>query len=332
MRFYLGTYTRLGGPGIAICCLDGDKMSIHSSVEMPDPTYIIHNQAGNRLFAASDPVIDNNNGAVASFSITETGLEPLSYKQTVGSGPCHICLSADERFLYCAHYYSGLISVYPVNEDGYIGACIQLVEHHGHSVHPVRQIAPHVHQLSFIPKTNLLCSVDLGIDALMIYEQDASTGRLTFSDRLNTPPGSGPRHILFGENDFAFLVCEIDNRVLVLRRSYHAWHLLQSISTLPAEFQGNNTASAIRRQGNRIYVSNRGHNSIAVFEIGYNSLLTGVGIYPTGDDFPRDFDFIGNRMIIAHQKGCVILSKVSYDGIFPVSRLNISGAVCVLHQ
>ena len=54
MRFYLGTYTRLGGPGVACCELRGDNgMRVLSSACLENPTYAIANARHDRLFCVS---------------------------------------------------------------------------------------------------------------------------------------------------------------------------------------------------------------------------------------------------------------------------------------
>jgi 6-phosphogluconolactonase len=68
--------------------------------------------------------------------------------------------------------------------------------------------------------------------------------------------------------------------------------LRQTISTLPSDFQGPNSVAEIRLHPNDrfVYVSNRGHDSLAVFardpEAGTLEL---VEIGPSGGGHPRNF-------------------------------------------
>ncbi|MDD3335481.1 MAG: lactonase family protein [Eubacteriales bacterium] len=330
MKFYLGSYTRFGGPGVALCELCGDEMRLLATDPLPDATYVVLNKAQDRLFAVSSCTIKGEpGGSVASYDVSGGQLIRISHQNTSGADPCFPCLSPDERFLYTANYGVGSISVFPV-ENGVIGAEIQWIAHQGSGPNPERQLAPHAHQVTFIPGENRLCAVDLGTDEVVVYAQDAETGLLKPHDRLNVPGGLGPRHLCYGANHMAYLVHEIESQVSALRRENDQWLLKQTLPTLPAP-DSSSTAAAIRLHGNRLYVSNRGYHSIAVYTLGTDGLLTLEAIEPTYDDFPRDFDFVDDhRLIIAHQKGTVGLYQRL--GEKPLSTLDVHGAVCVCIQ
>ncbi len=333
MRFFIGSYTRLHGPGVGLCALENGALSLLASDPLPNATYVILNRARDRLFAiSSDPVEASGGGSAASYAVEDGALRLLSRQDVTGSGPCHLCLSPDERFLYTTNYFSGSVSVLPVDGEGVIGPIRQLVQHEGHSAHPTRQTGPHAHQVTFLPDTNLLCAVDLGLDALLTYAQDPKAGLLTPHDRLDVPPGLGPRHLVHGESGAAWLAHEIGSAVSLLRRMPGGWRVEQTLSTLPEVYAGVNTASAIRRtpDGQRIAVSNRGHDSLAVYAIGADSRLTLERILPTGDALPRDFDFIDDTtLLIGHQDGALTLAGLRPDGIVPLDTLPLHGVVCV---
>ena len=79
----------------------------------------------------------------------------------------------------------------------------------------------------------------------------------------------------------------------------------QSISTLPQDFQGSNTAAEIRvhPSGKFLYASNRGHDSIAAFAIESTGRLRLVGHFPAQGKTPRHFAFDpgGSRLWVANQ-------------------------------
>jgi 6-phosphogluconolactonase len=68
---------------------------------------------------------------------------------------------------------------------------------------------------------------------------------------------------------------------------------IQSLSTLPADYAkpGDNLTAEIHcsRDGRFVYVSNRGHDSIAVFAVAENGTLALVEIVPAGVKIPRGF-------------------------------------------
>ena len=76
-----------------------------------------------------------------------------------------------------------------------------------------------MHSLSFVPGTRLLVAVDLGLDALVIYQVDAC-GMLapTAAETVRVPAGSGPRMVAYHPRlPMAALVNELACDVLVFR-------------------------------------------------------------------------------------------------------------------
>src|SRR5439155_8091940 len=122
-----------------------------------------------------------------------------------------------------------------------------------------------------------------------------------------TPPGSGPRHIAIARDEAMAYVCgELDSTVNVIDFA-PGGKVIQSLSTLPQPTPGNSTAECILSPNEKfVYVSNRGHNSIAVFKVGDpDRKLTAAG-HITGDiKIPRNFniDPSGKWMLIASQDG-----------------------------
>ena len=121
--------------------------------------------------------------------------------------------------------------------------------------------------------------------------------------------GSGPRHFAFHANGkLAFVVNELGSTVIALRYDSHAGTLtpIQTILTLPANFQGKSTCADIHihPNGKFVYASNRGHDSIAVFRIDQETgHLTALGQKPTGGKTPRNFaiDPTGGWLLAANQ-------------------------------
>ncbi len=66
-------------------------------------------------------------------------------------------------------------------------------------------------------------------------------------------------------------------------------------------FKGDNISAAVKRSGNLLFASNRGHDSIAVFRIQADGTLTPTGIFPSGGRTPRDFEIFGDFLVAANQ-------------------------------
>jgi 6-phosphogluconolactonase len=138
---------------------------------------------------------------------------------------------------------------------------------------------------------------DLGLDELLVYRFDSKTGSLTPNNPAfaKVSPGSGPRHFAAAPSGrFVYLVNEMSSAVTVF--AYDAasgrLHELQTISTLPQGFKGENTTAeiAVDAAGKFVYVSNRGDDSLAVFAIDpHDGKLSLVARTPTGGKTPRHF-------------------------------------------
>lgn len=320
MRFYTGTYTRMGGPGISVCrYLDGQITNECSRHDLNDPTYVILSKDAKTLFAVGSD--DDGNGMAASYHAEHDELYLISKQYTGGRAACHLTLSPDERFLYVANYLSGSISVFPVIED-MLGKCIQVMEHKGSGPHLIRQEAAHTHQCVFRPGTKELFVCDLGIDQIVVYEQNPRTGMLTKIGEIRMPPGMGPRHLVFADSGCFYVTGELDNVVRHCVYRKDCWMIQDTYSTLPPEYQGESLSSAIRLQEGNLYVTNRGHDSLCMIRLGESGRMADAHWISTGGQYPRDFALTSQGMIFAHQNDGGLIAE---NG----ACLPMDGAVCV---
>ncbi len=322
MQCYIGTYTRLGGPGVAVVHEENGQLRlIRAESSIKDPIFAMLSQDDRTLFVTgANPQTDE--GVAATYSVDGDTLTLQSMVPTHGSDVCHATLSADERFLYVANYATGCITAFPV-ENGCLKESIQHIVHHGSGPSLPRQDMAHTHQCLFRPGTNELFVCDLGMDTVFIYEQDPASGLLSEKSAIPTTPGMGPRHIAFASAEQFYLVGELDCHVALYRLVDGQWACLERKPVLPADFTAKNTAAAIRLRDGKLYVSNRGHNSICVIDLNADGSMGDVSYLSSQGQNPRDFDFTQDgRLLIANQSGGGV---VSVSG----NALDIPGAVCV---
>jgi predicted dienelactone hydrolase len=84
------------------------------------------------------------------------------------------------------------------------------------------------------------------------------------------PAGSGPRHLLFHPaQSIGLLVSELASTLSLLEVTGDGLALRAQCSTLPTGFAGDSLGGhlALNVAGDRVYVSNREHDSIAVFAL-----------------------------------------------------------------
>jgi len=313
---YLGTYTsKNGSKGIYRTRMDaktGKLGEAQLAAEMGSPSFIAIHPNGKFLYAVGEGG-GKEGGPVVAFALdAKTGaLTKLNQGLSGGAGPCHISIHPKGTFAIVANYSGGSIAVFRIGADGKIGERTTFVQHKGMSANPSRQKEPHAHCGFFDPTGNYALAVDLGIDRVKIYKLDAATGKLDDDAAVDvaTPLGSGPRHIAIApDNKFAYVCGEIDSTVNVMALDLAGGKsgVFQTLSTLPAPVKGNSTAECILHpNGKFVYVSNRGHDSVAVFRVGADRKLTAAG-YIRGDiKTPRNFnvDPSGRWMLIGSESG-----------------------------
>ncbi len=252
-------------------------------------------------------------GSVGAYSIhAGTGkLTLLNEHSSVGDGPCHVLIDHTGKDALIANYGGGSIAVLPIEADGKLDEASSFIQHEGKSINPDRQEKPHAHSMALDPANHFAFACDLGLDKVMIYRFDAEHGKLTPNEPpfAAIKPGSGPRHMTFSADArFAYLINEMACTVNVFAYDAKrgALHELQTISTLPADFKGQNTDAeiALHPSGKFLYGSNRGDNSIAVFAVDpAEGTLTFVQRQSVLGKTPRNFgiDPTGKFLLDANQ-------------------------------
>jgi 6-phosphogluconolactonase len=319
---YVGTYTGEKSKGIYLFRLENAMLApLGVAAETPSPSFLEIDYSRHLLFSVNEvSQFDGKpTGALTAFSIDRaTGkLTQLNQQPSMGAGPCHLVLDKQRRHLLVANYSSGSVSVLPVGADGRLGAASDVVQHTGSSVNPDRQKGPHAHCVTMEPGNRFAFVCDLGLDKVMVYRFDAERGKLTPHDPpfAAIKPGSGPRHMVFRpDGRFAYVVNEMSSTVTVLAYTPGSGVLkeIQTVSTLPAYFTGDNTTAEIdvHPSGRWLYASNRGHNTIALFNIDRTKgTLTYVEEQVTRGSTPRHFgiDPSGGHFAVGNQNSDSIL-------------------------
>ena len=313
---YVGTYTDHGSKGIYTYRLDsstGKLTSLGLAAGAVEPSFLAVDSKGRFLYAVSEILTYKGQptGAVSAFAIQrETGeLSLLNQVSSHDEGPAHITLDRSGKYALVSNYTLGSVAVLPVLKDGRLGEATSFVQHQGSSVNPERQKGPHAHAVALSPDNHFAVVADLGLDQLLVYRFDAAKGTLGANPQIvRAAPGAGPRHSVFSPTGrFLYVINELQSTVVTY--SYNAagtLHKLQTISTLPNGFSGNNTAAEIEihPSGKFLFASNRGEDSVAVFAIDSDTgTLTHVATAPTGGKTPRNFaiDPTGSYLLAANQ-------------------------------
>ncbi|MGI8467393.1 MAG: lactonase family protein [Pyrinomonadaceae bacterium] len=324
---YVGTYTsgESRSEGIYVYKLNlenGALSHFHTVKNVIDPSYLEISEDRKNLYAVNETeeYEGKKSGAVSAFAIDQkTGdLRFLNKLASLGGAPCYVSVSDNGKFVLVANYVGGNVAVFPVETNGNLGASVDLEQHSGSGPNKDRQEKAHAHSIVLDEKNRYAFSGDLGIDKVLIYRFDAQTGKLEANPAQNyyqTKAGAGPRHITFHPNEkFAFLICELASTVSSLAYDKKKGLLtkIQTVSTLPADFSGENTGAEIHvsPSGKFLYGSNRGHDSIVVYKIDEKTgKLDFVEHTSTQGKTPRDFaiDPTGRFLLAANQNSASVV-------------------------
>jgi 6-phosphogluconolactonase len=222
----------------------------------------------------------------------------LNHRASGGADTSYISLDQTGRFVFIANYEGGNIAVFALRPDGSLGERTAFVQHTGHSVDPVRQKHAFAHSIITDPTNRFAVVCDLGLDQVLVYRFDAQTGSLARDPAIvNVKPGAGPRHPVFHPNGrWVYVLTEISSTVIGFNWDSATGRLteVQTVSALPDDFKGVSAAAeiAIHPNGQFLYASNRGADTIAIFAIDpATGRLTPAGHVSSEGETPRNFAF-----------------------------------------
>lgn len=350
LLLYVGTYTSGDSVGIYRCRFQPETGKLTLVGETPNvvnPSYLAIAPDWKFLYAVNETgdFEGRSSGAVSAFAIKQDSgeLTFLNQQASRGAAPCYVSTDNQGKWVLVANYNGGNLCVLPVDNRGRLGEPSDIVQHTGSGVNPQRQKGPHAHSVLLDPANRYALSADLGIDKILIYHFDRQRGRLLENDPPFAPaaPGAGPRHIVFHPNGaFVYVIDEMGSTVMVFRYDGDRGALakLQTISTLPGDFQGTNTAADIHvsPDGRFLYGSNRGHDSLAIFSIQSSTgRLTSVGYESTQGQIPRNFSIEpdGDFLLAANQNSdsIVVFRRNKHTGTLKATgeTLQIPSPVCL---
>lgn len=327
---YLGTYSGPQSQGIYRCTLDDQSGQLGAPqlvAEAKNASFLALSPNGRTLYA----VCEAAGSAVGTWAIGADGtLVALNQQPTGGAGACHVSVDATGKNVLVANYGGGSVAAFPIRANGSLGERSALVQHSGSGPNARRQNKPHAHSIYLDESNTFAYSCDLGTDQVVIYRFDAATGTLLPADPpfATVPPGGGPRHLAFHPKGFVYVNNEMGLSVTAFRRDAATGALtpIQTVPTLPegAPTAGVSTAEIfVHPTGRWLYVSNRGHDTIAVFSIGADGRLTWMEETPTPTE-PRGFGLSpdGGWLVVGGQKN----NQVAAFRIHPESgKLTSSG-------
>ncbi len=340
VTFYIGTYTSPNGAqGIYRAELNPATGALSAPVlaaKAENPSFVARH--GKFLYA----VHETGTGEASAYSVQADGsLKLLNSKTGLGAYACHLTVDPTGKNLITASYGGGTLVNLPISADGSLGDHTFQFGNSGTGPDKSRQEGPHMHAAYVSADGKYVYACDLGTDEILRFHFQASTHQLQLADprSAKTVPGGGPRHLaLSKDGKFAYLCNEMLSSVSTFKIAADGgMSLVGTLSTLPQPTPGNSTAEIfLHPNGKWLYVSNRGHNSVAVYSVDKNGSLSLVEIADAGVKIPRGFaiDPSGHWLVIAGQDSNDITShridqktgKLTPSG----SHISVGKPVCVI--
>lgn len=322
---YVGTYTTGKSEGIYLYRMNlssGELKHVTTTAGVINPSFLTLDPRRRCLYVVNEVTnfAGKPGGALSAFAINQktSTLSLLNQQPSFGGAPCYVTVDRTGRFVLAANYGGGNVSVFSIERDGRLGGVTDVDQHQGSSVNPNRQNGPHAHSIVLDHANRYAYSCNLGTDKIVIYRFDSNRGKLSANQQpwVQVKPGAGPRHFtLHPSGRFGYVINELDATVTVFQcdRAKGTLKEAQTINTLPEGFSEPNTSADIHvsPSGKFLYGSNRGHNSIVVFEIeDQTGKLRFIEHAPTEGRTPRNFaiDPTGEFLLAANQDSDTIVT------------------------
>lgn len=312
---FIGSSSGGSGKSQGIYFADFDEMTGKLTnpilaAEYHNATFLAVHPTKQILYAVGQPKKPQADGShsVAAFAISGGSLKMLGEVSSGGKGPCHIAVDATGRTIAVANYADGKTSTIRLNEEGVPVGPVTVAANKGAGPNKPRQDGPHAHGVYFNQANTQLFVPDLGLDKVFIYPFNAATSELGAPlTPILGAPGAGPRHLAFSPDEkFGYVINELNATLMAFSNDGTKQTVMGAVQTLPADFTGKNTAAEVEldAKGHFIYISNRGHDTIAVYKRDPGTgLVSFLQHAPCGGKAPRFFkiDPSGKWLICAHQ-------------------------------
>ncbi len=357
---YFGTYTtpdpRFGGKGesegIYLARFDsktGKLSQPQLATRTNDPSYLVIHRNRRYLYSVNEEVDQTGKtpGAVSAFSIDEsTGrLTLLNRIASKGGMPCHVSTDKTGTVVAVANWSTGSAATFPILADGRLGEAAGFQQHAGERSGPqrgVEPVQPHCHSVNVTPDNRFLIVTDTGLNKVFVYRLDVRNASITphTPSFLGLKHPANPRQLVFHPNGrFAYVANEAGAGCTMLRfdKDQGTFEEGSVTRTVPEAYTERVSPAeiAIHPAGRLLFVSNRGHDSIATLKVDpVDGSTTFVDAFQPGGSGPRSFalDPTGQFLIALMQRSNAVIplrvdqstGKLSHSG----DKLDLPAPVC----
>ena len=294
-------------------------------------------------------------GGICAYRLHEDGtIELINAVSSAGAYPAYCCVDSKSRFVFAVNHGNheevvtrsvkyedgtsgcervfdeGSIGLFPIQPDGSIGRCSELVGFNGHGTVEWFQWTPHPHSVMLDPTEKFVLVGDKGTDLIRIFRVDYENGKLEPLPPCHLPDGTCARHLAFHPT-LPLLYCNGESGNCVCLVSFDsetgAMECLQTIETLPEDYVPHEDPSdpfahsqssdiRVHCSGKYLYVANRGDDSIACFSLDDRGRMSRLEFVPCGGAIPRfmNIDPEGRYLYSVNQRSNnVVQFEISWE-------------------
>lgn len=347
-KFILSGYTRRSNRGVHILELsvneEVDSYRVEENsfklLDLDNPSYICLSQ--DKFFALTS----RNQGSVLAYKYDKSSdrLDKIDGVSGLGKSPCHLYFDEEQSFIYASNYHLGRLDIITLEADSLDIYKSIMLEGKG-PISP-NQDGPRCHMAVKDPNGSNVLLVNLGGDRVDTYRIGRQKEPRLVST-YHTKAGMGPRHLVFSHDSrYVYLMGELDSTVEVLAydSSEGSLSLVDRLSSLPKETEEilNNSGAAIKITKTKnihgsynLYVSNRGHNSLSVYDVDDYGHIKMIQNIETCGKTPRDFCLTSDDkfILVGHQDSddIVLFARSDSGSLSLCKRLdsNLDEIVCL---
>lgn len=331
---FVGTYTNGESEGVYTFDFDSKTGQLSNKklvAKETNPSYVAFTKNKQFLYVINE-VNDfdaEESGSVSTYELEANGTyKKVNTVSTNGAHPCHISLNETANKLAISNYSGGNVSVHEIH-NGIVQPAFQVLNHNS-------EVQAHAHMAQF--QGNQLFAADLGRNFIAEYTATNSQN-YDKSNEYSMAEKAGPRHFRFTKDgQFMYVINELNNSISVLKKSNKGFKPIQNVNTLAEGFTDFSACADIQISGDEqfVYGSNRGENSIVVFQRNAETgLLNKVQSVSVEGNWPRSFimDPRGSFLLVANERSntiSVFRREITTGKLEFSHKLEIPAPVCLL--
>lgn len=270
------------GIGVYAVSASGEWRHVQTLAPVVNPSFLVVDPRRDALYT-----VHGDGAEVSAYRIdADSGrIAHLNTQSCDGRNPVHLDIDQNGDTLIVAGYASGNAARIALNADGSLGSLLTptLAFDGAPGPHRIEQASSHPHHIAryvtSVFDTDWHIVPDKGLDAVFAVRWNADGTPLV--RRGQSREGAGPRHAAFHPlMPLIYVSNELDSTMTAwsFDPSTGALAPLATISAIPPECHANTRAAGIviAPDGRRLYMTHRGHDSIATIELDERTGMPGT--------------------------------------------------------